>query len=195
MRINLPVTGNEHTYADDATLMSTTDPKGRVRYANAAFVAVSGFSRDELSGKAHNIVRHPDVPPEAFADLWQTLQAGHAWSAVIKNRCKNGDHYWVRANVAPVVRGGQTLGYISVRTRPGAEEVQAATELHRRFREGKARGLRFDRGIVRRSGLGAWLSLFKTASVRTRAWLGCAADVLPPAAAVRDAVSAFRQAA
>ncbi len=183
MRTNLPITGKEYPYPADSTLMSKTDPKGRIVYANAAFIAVSGFAADELSRKAHNIVRHPEVPPAAFADLWRTLQEGQSWTAVIKNRCQNGDHYWVRANVTPVVRDGSTVAYVSVRTRPGEQEVAAAEALFDRMRSGKARGIGFRRGLVVRTGPLAWLSLRKTASVGARARLGCAVAALPAAAA------------
>ncbi|MDV6321311.1 PAS domain-containing protein, partial [Chromohalobacter sp. HP20-39] len=87
---------------------------------------MSGFSREEIEGQPHNRVRHPDMPPEAFAAMWATLKAGQPWTALVKNRRKNGDHYWVRANATPVVRNGRTSGYMSVRTKPSREEIAAA---------------------------------------------------------------------
>jgi len=183
MRTNLPVTGKDHPFPGDTTLMSKTDVKGRIQFANAAFIAISGFTRDELMGKAHNIVRHPDVPPEAFADLWRTLEEGQSWTAVLKNRRKDGDHYWVRANVTPVVREGKTVAYVSVRTRPSEDDIAASDALFRRMREGKARSLRMRRGVLVHGGLWAWRSFFKTASVATRVWLGCGLAALPAAAA------------
>ena len=123
MRNNQPVTQTEFDYADDATLMSVTDTQSHVTYANAAFVAVSGYTREELLGQPHNIVRHPDMPAEAFADMWKTLQGGESWSALVKNRRKSGEHYWVRANAAPVHRNKQLVGYLSVRTKPTRAEV------------------------------------------------------------------------
>jgi aerotaxis receptor len=104
MRENLPVTNREYDFPADATLMSTTDRQSHITYANDAFVSVSGFTREEIQGKPHNMVRHPDMPPEAFADMWATLNACEPWTALVKNRRKNGDHYWVRANATPVVR-------------------------------------------------------------------------------------------
>jgi aerotaxis receptor len=104
MRTNLPVTQREHPLPEGVTLMSTTDTTSRIRYANAPFVQVSGFSRDELIGQPHNIVRHPDMPAEAFADMWATLKQGASWTALVKNRRKDDDHYWVRANATPIVR-------------------------------------------------------------------------------------------
>jgi aerotaxis receptor len=148
--------------------MSTTDPQSRITYANDAFIAVSGFSRDEIHGQPHNLVRHPDMPPEAFADMWSTLKGGEPWTALVKNRRKTGDHYWVRANAAPVVRNGQTTGYISVRTRASNAEVGAAESLYRDFREGRAGARRFHKGLIVATGPLAWKSIFQTLSVRWR---------------------------
>ena len=175
MRTNLPVTQREFEIAAGATLMSTTDTQSHVTYANAAFLAASGFSRDELIGQPHNVVRHPDMPREAFADMWATLRAGESWSALVKNRRKDGDHYWVRANATPVMRNGQLVGYISVRTRPSREEVAHAEALYRRVREGKARGIRFHKGLVLRTGWLAWTTMLCTMPVRWRMRLTFAA--------------------
>jgi len=168
MRINEPASGREFDYPDDATLMSTTDVDSHVTYANAAFVAVSGFERDEIQGQPHNLVRHPDMPREAFADMWRTLKGGESWTALVKNRRKNGDHYWVRANASPVRRNGQAVGYMSVRTKPTRAEVTAAEALYRRFREGRAAGLAFHKGLVVRTGLRAWASALQLMPVRWR---------------------------
>jgi aerotaxis receptor len=158
VRKNLPVTGNEFVVPAGATLLSTTDEKGRITYANETFVQVSGFSAEELIGKAHNIVRHPDMPPEAFADMWRSVQAGQSWTALVKNRRKNGDHYWVRANATPMHRGGRLTGYLSVRTPPTRAEIAAAQALYRRVRSGKAGGLAFCGGLVVRTGMLKWMS-------------------------------------
>jgi aerotaxis receptor len=158
MRHNAPVTHREHELAEGVTLMSTTDMDSRITFANEAFVQVSGFSRDELLAQPHNLVRHPDMPEQAFADMWKTLKAGHAWSALVKNRRANGDHYWVRANATPVSRNGHMVGYMSVRTRPEREEVASADALYRDFREGRAKGLRFHQGLVIRRGWLSWMS-------------------------------------
>ncbi len=148
MRTNLPVTGIETILQDGQSIVSKTDTKGRITYVNPSFVEVSGFSEEELIGKAHNIVRHPDMPPEAFADLWQTLKAGLPWTGTIKNRCKDGGFYWVVANVVPVRENGATVGYMSVRTRPTREQVKEAEELYRRLRAGEARGVTIRRGAA-----------------------------------------------
>ncbi|PXW23090.1 methyl-accepting chemotaxis protein [Paraburkholderia caballeronis] len=168
MRNNVPVTQREYPIADDTTLMSVTDVNGRIVYANAAFIKTSGFDKSELIGAPHNVVRHPDMPAEAFADMWATLRAGISWSAVVKNRRKNGDHYWVRANATPIVRDGVPVGYLSVRTRPGRDEIDAAAQLYRRFVDGRATGLRFHHGLVVRGGLLGWTAVFRTMPVRTR---------------------------
>ncbi|GAA4348261.1 PAS domain-containing methyl-accepting chemotaxis protein [Variovorax defluvii] len=146
MRVNHPVTDREYVLAEDAALVSRTDLKGRISYANAAFVQASGFDVEELMGKAHNIVRHPDMPPEAFADLWETLGRGLPWTGVVKNRRKNGDFYWVQANVTPVYRHGRVEGFMSVRTRPAREAVAQAERVYRLLREGRAGHLMFLQG-------------------------------------------------
>jgi aerotaxis receptor len=91
VRSNLPVTGIEYRMEAGQSIVSKTDIKGRVTYVNPSFIEVSGFAEDELLGKPHNIVCHPDMPPEAFADLRQTLEAGRPWTGMVKNRRKNGD--------------------------------------------------------------------------------------------------------
>ncbi|MDX5364748.1 MAG: methyl-accepting chemotaxis protein [Pseudazoarcus pumilus] len=140
MRNNQPVSEHGHEVPEGATLVSRTDAKGLIISANDAFVAISGFSREELIGQPHNLVRHPDMPPEAFRDLWATLKAGRPWRAVVKNRCKNGDHYWVTANVAPTPDGG----YLSVRVRPSDTEIDAAKQLYADMRRDNR--LRLDEG-------------------------------------------------
>lgn len=119
-------------------MISETDLKGIITTANASFCEVAGFSLEELVGKPHNVVRHPDVPPELFADMWRTIQAGERWVGVVKNRCKNGDHYWVRAFVSPIVRDGKIVGYRSVRVKPTRKEIQEAEQLYSSIRNGTA---------------------------------------------------------
>jgi len=168
MRNNLPVTQREFDFPAGATLMSTTDTQSHITYANDAFVNVSGFDREEIHQQPHNLVRHPDMPQEAFADMWATLKGGEPWTALVKNRRKNGDHYWVRANATPVIRDGKHAGYMSVRTKPSRDEVAAAEALYRDFREGKAGNRRFHKGLIVRTGLMAWTSLLQTLPVRWR---------------------------
>ena len=140
MRSNLPVTQREYSFPSDQTLVSVTDLKGRIVYCNAPFVAVSGFTREELLGQPHNLVRHPDMPEEAFRDMWETIESGRPWSALVKNRRKNGDHYWVHANATPMQRDGQTVGYLSVRRAVSADRVAVAEQLYARMREEAAQG-------------------------------------------------------
>ena len=161
------------------SLLSTTDLNSHVTYANAAFVQASGFSRDELIGQPHNQVRHPDMPPQAFADMWATLRTGQSWTALVKNRCKNGDHYWVRANAAPMRRDGRVMGYLSVRTKPSEQEVARAERLYGRFREGQAGVLAFHKGLVVCRGWHAsWRSALQLMPVRWRLRAGAAGTAL-----------------
>ncbi|MDP9878944.1 aerotaxis receptor [Variovorax boronicumulans] len=168
MRVNLPVTDIEYELSKEEALVSRTDLKGRITYVNPAFVAASGFTAGELLGKAHNIVRHPDVPPEAFADLWRTLDQGLPWTGLIKNRRKNGDFYWVLANVTPIRHQGRVEGYMSVRSRPARDDVAAADALYRRMREGEAKGLELLQGEVVRSGWAHPLARLRRIPVRRR---------------------------
>lgn len=126
MKNNQPVTNIEKPYPEGEYLVSKTDLKGAITYANDTFVALSGFTREELIGQNHNLVRHPDMPPAAFADLWRTIKAGNPWKGLVKNRCKNGDYYWVHAFVVPIKKDGKVLGYMSVRSQPAREEIAAA---------------------------------------------------------------------
>lgn len=137
MRKNLPVTQRERVFPAEHRLISTTDLKGQITYCNDAFVEISGFSREELQRAPHNLVRHPDVPPAVFAHMWQTLKAGRPWMGIVKNRCKNGDHYWVNAYVVPILEDGKAIGYESVRSKPSAEQIRRAEALYQRLNSGK----------------------------------------------------------
>jgi len=162
MRVNLPVSNTEYPVGDDTLILSTTDTKGRITYVNQTFIEVSGFEEDELIGKAHNIVRHPDMPPEAFSDLWKTLQAGKPWTGLIKNRRKNGDFYWVIGNATPLIENGTIVGYLSVRTKPSRQLIETVAPIYRQFIDGKAKNLRIENGgIVRTSFIGKVASIFK----------------------------------
>ena len=148
MRNNQPVSNVEVTLRDDVMIVSKTDLKGQITYVNQDFLEVSGFTEVELIGQPHNLVRHPDMPPEAFQDLWAALQAERPWTGWVKNRCKNGDYYWVEANVTPVWENGQVTGYMSLRRKPNKEAVAAAEDAYRLFREKRAGGLRIENGRV-----------------------------------------------
>ncbi len=139
MKINHPVTRNENDYDPSLQIISTTDTKGVITYVNEDFIQVSGFSEEDLLKKSHNIVRHPDMPPAAFADLWQTLKAGKSWMGIVKNRCKNGDFYWVDAYVTPMFEDGRITGYQSVRVKPHREDVRRAEQLYRQLNGGQGK--------------------------------------------------------
>jgi aerotaxis receptor len=157
VRVNMPVTGNEKVLRDSDVIVSKTDTRGLITSINKTFCDISGFSEEELLGAPHNLVRHPDMPPVAFKDLWDTIQAGKAWKGYVKNRCKNGDHYWVEANANPIWENGQIVGYMSLRTKPSRETVEFCEDLYRKIREGKARGWTVKEGRALRTGLrGLW---------------------------------------
>lgn len=124
------VSGKEIPFPHNAVLISKTDTKGIITYANDAFVEISGYGREELIGKNHNLVRHPDMPPQAFEWMWDTLKAERPWRGTVKNRAKNGDHYWVRATVAPIIEHGRIIGYVSVRKAPTRAQVAEAEALY-----------------------------------------------------------------
>ncbi|MBH9553659.1 methyl-accepting chemotaxis protein [Inhella gelatinilytica] len=142
MRINHPVTGREFPFPVGKTLVSVTDTKGRITYCNKAFVEVSGFTIDELLGQPHNLVRHPDMPEEAFRDLWATIEKGLPWRGPVKNRRKNGDHYWVLANATPMMDGDRITGFLSVRVPCPRTLIQKAESAYAQMRDEKARGER-----------------------------------------------------
>nr|WP_318384323.1 methyl-accepting chemotaxis protein [uncultured Enterobacter sp.] len=158
------VSQHEYLLDDDTTLMSTTDLNSYITHANDTFVQVSGYALDELIGQPHNLVRHPDMPKAAFADMWATLKRGEPWSGIVKNRRKNGDHYWVRANAVPMVRAGKVQGFMSIRTRATAEEIAAVTPLYKALNEGRS-NKRIASGLVVRKG---WLGRLPAMPLRWR---------------------------
>jgi aerotaxis receptor len=160
LKNNQPVTQHEQPMPQGSLLVSKTDLKGIITYANDAFVRMSGFSREELIGKSHNIVRHPDMPPQAFKWLWDTLSSGLPWRGIVKNRCKNGDHYWVKALVSPISAEGRVIGYLSVRRAPSREEISEAEALYKNLNEtGAAIGSKFDKFRFRNLSLNLKLQL------------------------------------
>ncbi|WP_119155590.1 methyl-accepting chemotaxis protein [Caldimonas tepidiphila] len=156
MRQNLPVTQREYQYPDGEMLVSTTDSRGHITHCNQAFVETSGFTYEELLGQPHNMVRHPDMPPEAFRDMWATIGRGRPWTGMVKNRRKDGDHYWVLANVTPVMENGKPKGYMSVRLKPTREQVRDTERLYAQINAERASGRRtveLRGGKVHRPGL------------------------------------------
>jgi len=118
----------------DMMIVSETNKKGKIIYANKDFCKISGYSKNELIGMPHSIVRHPDMPSEAFRDLWDTLNRGKVWKGIVKNLCKNGDFYWVNATVYPVVKKDGKMKLISVRIKPTKKEIEKAKNLYKSMR-------------------------------------------------------------
>ena len=137
MKVNMPVTNHEMVLRDDHMIVTETDLKGIITYANRDFIEMSGFSENELLGVNHNIVRHPDMPPAAFQGLWDTIKAGRPWVGIVKNRRKNGDFYWVEANATPIREGDKVVGYMSVRYKPSRAQIESAEQLYRDINQGR----------------------------------------------------------
>lgn len=167
MRTNLPVTDVEYPIQDDTLIVSKTDTKGRLTYFNDQFVAAAGFTEAELIGQPHNIIRHPDMPTEAFADLWATLKAGKPWAGAVKNRRKNGDFYWVLASATPIWEAGQISGYMSIRSKIPDSQRAEAEHVYALLREKKAGNYTVCGGIIRRRSLTDRFSFF-TRTLRAR---------------------------
>lgn len=129
------ITNIEQDYPTNVRLISTTNLDGVITYANPEFCEVAGYEIDELVGKNHSIVRHPDMPKAAFNDLWANAKNDDPWMGLVKNRCKNGNYYWVQAYVTPLFDAdGAKVGYQSVRTKPSCEQVQRAEIVYKRLR-------------------------------------------------------------
>ncbi len=191
MRINQPTTDREYQFTPQETLVSVTDTQGYLTYCNPTFIAVCGFEEEELLGQPHNIIRHPDMPAEAFRDLWASIQAGLPWTGLVKNRRKNGDFYWVQANVTPLRAGERIVGYLSVRTCPTRQQVQSAETLYAQLqaqaRQGRIR-LRLHRGAVQRVGLIGQAARWLQAGTGARlVWLQAAAVAVALAPALAQA--------
>ncbi|CCD96237.1 putative sensory transducer protein [Bradyrhizobium sp. ORS 375] len=173
MRKNLPVTNVEYPITDDTLIVSKTDAKGKLTFFNQDFVNAAGFTEAELMGQPHNIVRHPDMPPEAFDNLWTTLKAGRPWVGAVKNRRKNGDYYWVLATASPIRKDGQVIGYTSVRTKLPSDQRAEAEQVYAAIREKKPHSYKIDDGIVRRRSLFDHLAMFTgTIASRLRTLVG-----------------------
>jgi aerotaxis receptor len=167
MKMNLPVTNIEYQLDDATIIVSKTDLKGRISDINDQFLEASGFTEQELKGKPHNMVRHPDMPPEAYENLWATLKAGQPWTGAVKNRRKNGDYYWVLASATPLWENGEITGYMSIRTKLPAEQRREAEQVYALIREKKARNYTLSAGIIRRRSFADHFSIF-TATLKAR---------------------------
>ncbi|MEH6652257.1 MAG: PAS domain-containing methyl-accepting chemotaxis protein [Motiliproteus sp.] len=137
MKVNLPISGKEVPFREGQSIISMTDLKGQITYVNRDFLDISGFTEQELIGKNHNLIRHPDMPPAAFKNLWDTVKSGQSWRGIVKNRCKNGDHYWVDAFVTAIVKEGQVSGYQSVRSKPSQQQIDQAQALYQQVNNKK----------------------------------------------------------
>ena len=167
MRTNLPVTNVEYPITDETLIVSKTDLKGKLTYFNDQFVAASGFSEQELMGQPHNIIRHPDMPPEAFANLWETLKAGKPWAGAVKNRRKNGDFYWVLASATPIWEGGHVTGYMSIRSKLPSDQREEAEHVYALLRANKAQAYRVEAGMIRKRSISDAFGFF-TRSLKAR---------------------------
>jgi PAS domain S-box-containing protein len=157
MRDNGPLTGNERELHDAQIVVSRTDVSGRIIFVNNDFIEISGFREDELLGQPHNIVRHPDMPAAVFADLWSDVKAGRPWIGMVKNRCKNGDAYWVEAHVSPIWEDEDIVGYMSMRRKPTRQQIVAAERTYAEMRKGVSDELVFEHGVATRRQAGSSL--------------------------------------
>ena len=168
MKNNQPVTNTEYVLEETDSIVSKTDLKGVITYINEDFLRISGFQENELIGVSHNIVRHPDMPVEAFGDMWNSLKQNRPWTGLVKNRCKNGDFYWVVANATPIYENGECTGYMSVRSKPTQAQVSAASSAYTLFRNSQVGGLRIKDGqVVKPSPLGKF-NVLKESSIKFR---------------------------
>ncbi|MBS61488.1 PAS domain-containing methyl-accepting chemotaxis protein [Salinisphaera sp.] len=168
MRQNLPVTSNEYIIGEQEYLISQTDLDSHIVFANPAFIEASGFTWNELVGEPHNLIRHPDMPPEAFANFWETIRAGKTWTGIVKNRRKNGDHYWVHATVMPIIQQGRSMGYASVRRGATEEEKRQAERVYGRLRNGEKPRAHLVNGVIHEHSVKARLSRLRNVSFAAR---------------------------
>lgn len=195
MRNNQPVVNREYALKGDDFLISRTNQRGRITYANPAFIEVSGFTREELLGAPHNIVRHPDMPEQAFENLWTTLKDGGTWIGLVKNRRKDGTYYWVRAHVTPIVEDGEIAGFVSVRLKADKPSIDAAERAYTALRQGQGGCYYLHRGEIRRRGPLAALRRWNPHSVSSRLGLLYLASALPLAGAALVGFQARAEAA
>lgn len=171
MRKTGAVTNKEKTYADDFHILSTTNPKGVITSVNKCFTDIAGYKSEELIGQPHNIVRHKDMPPQAFAMLWQRIRSGNSWMGIVKNRCKNGDHYWVNAFVTPIQDklSKQIKEYQSIRAKPEPIWVKRANKVYASLNQGnvpksiKPSGL----SLIHKLSGSLWLSALALLTVKS----------------------------
>lgn len=199
MKINMPLTGVERFLIPGRPVVTKTDLKGIVTYCNRSYIEISGFSAAESIGHSQNLVRHPDVPPEIFGDLWTTIKAGHPWRGIVKNRCKNGDHYWVRAFVTPVTSNGKITGYMSVRTGADKTEIAAAESLYQAVNDKRTK---FTPTKLPTSGknagtvcvaFGVLLTVFSLMAATTNGYIKAASEILTVLTAITATYLCYSQ--
>ncbi|MDO9011439.1 MAG: methyl-accepting chemotaxis protein [Gallionella sp.] len=173
----MPVTNVEREFRDGETIVSKTDLKGLITYVNPYYCEMSGYSEHESIGQPHNYIRHPDMPPEAFSDLWNTLKAGKPWTGIVKNRCKNGDYYWVEANATPIRENGQVIGYMSVRSKLDRSRIEATARLYQEIKDGRS-NYKIREGRAVKPGLFDFLKPLKNLRVGTKVGVGFGLVVL-----------------
>lgn len=181
MRMNMPVTNNEIVMKSGTILVTRTDLKGVITFANDAFVEISGYSRDELLGENHNVVRHPDMPSIVFEEMWKTLKKGNPWHRLIKNRTKSGDYYWVSANIMPVFDKAQVVSYMSVRHVPDREEIREADDLYRRVNANQA--------VLHTTGISAFYKSLQEISLPKKMTIAATFLLAPNAYLIYDALA------
>jgi len=168
MRNNTPVTNNEYTLTDKDFIVSKTDMQGNITYVNDDFLRISGFIESEVMGQPQNIIRHPDMPEEAFEDLWHDLKSGMAWTGFIKNRCKNGDFYWVKTDVTPIFENGHITGYMSIREAPSRHEVDTIASVYHLFKQGKQGTMKITHGEIKTPCFSDKVAFFQRMSFKHR---------------------------
>jgi methyl-accepting chemotaxis protein len=181
MKLNMPVTNNEIVMKTGTILVTRTNLKGVITFANDAFIEISGYSGDELVGSPHNIVRHPDMPEAVFSEMWGTLKKGNPWHRMIKNRTKSGDYYWVSANIMPVFENAQVVSYMSVRHVPTREEVEAADRLYRSVNAKTA--------VLHSTGFTAFCKSLKEINISKKVASASTLFIAPNAYLIYDAVN------
>ena len=182
MKINMPITNNEVVMKPNTILVTRTDLKGIITFANDAFVEISGFTREELVGSSHNIVRHPEMPSAAFEDMWRTLKQNRPWQGMVKNRTKTGDYYWVNANAMPLFENNVVKGFLSVRLTPSRAEIDAANQLYRKINAKEA--------TLHPTGLAAVHKYLSEISIGKKIAISAALLIMPNALLFRELVTA-----
>jgi methyl-accepting chemotaxis protein len=164
---NQTLTQNEYVVREGALIVSITGADGKIVAVSPEFIQVTGYSNEELIGKDHGLLRHPDTPQAVYDDLWKTLKSGRPWSGLIKNRRKNGDYYWDISSVTPLREGGT----LSIRTRPSAQQVRDSEALFHKLREGTDKTLQLSEGRPYRASRWNSVNPLRNLSEQAQRWL------------------------